>query len=81
MIETVLVVNRFIVRNSWGADWADQGYCYIPYNYAANPEFNFLGMYAIYGLTETDFTPESGDDTHALFERYGLHTQCHMCLV
>jgi C1A family cysteine protease len=23
----------FIVRNSWGAEWADAGYCYMPYNY------------------------------------------------
>lgn len=23
----------FIVRNSWGIEWADKGYCYMPYNY------------------------------------------------
>ena len=23
----------FIVRNSWGADWGDHGYCYMPYRY------------------------------------------------
>jgi C1A family cysteine protease len=23
----------FIVRNSWGATWGNNGYCYIPYNY------------------------------------------------
>jgi C1A family cysteine protease len=29
----------FLVRNSWGTDWGDQGYCYIPYEYLANPRY------------------------------------------
>ncbi|CAF4906470.1 unnamed protein product [Rotaria sp. Silwood1] len=31
----------FIVRNSWGEDWGDKGYCYIPYNYMTNSDFCF----------------------------------------
>jgi C1A family cysteine protease len=27
----------FIVRNSWGADWGDRGYCYMPYEYLLRP--------------------------------------------
>jgi C1A family cysteine protease len=27
---------HFIVRNSWGADWGDQGYFTIPYAYLAD---------------------------------------------
>jgi len=52
----------FIVRNSWGSGWGHNGYCYIPYDYMANGDFNFCGQYAIKGLTDYDLTPETPCD-------------------
>lgn len=27
----------FIVRNSWGTNWGDEGHCYLPYDYLTDP--------------------------------------------
>jgi hypothetical protein len=61
----------FIVRNSWGTDWGDNGYCYMPYDYIGNSEFNMGGMYSIRGLTEYDFTPDGADDADDLYDPDG----------
>lgn len=35
-------LQMFLVRNSWGQDWGDNGYCYIPYTYVAHEDlFNY----------------------------------------
>lgn len=42
------------VRNSWGEDFGDKGYCYLPYSYIENPE---LCHYAAI-ITEIEFVNE-----------------------
>jgi len=43
----------FIVRNSWGEGWGDEGYCYIPYNYMTNPDLNG-DLWAIRHVADAD---------------------------
>ena len=46
--------NVFIVRNSWGADWGDNGYCYMPYDYVMNPDLNLGDCWMIQQLDNFD---------------------------
>ncbi len=51
----------FIVRNSWGEGWGDNGYCFIPYDYLANPDYCF-DCWTIRSVSELDFSAEIGSE-------------------
>ncbi len=57
----------FIVRNSWGAEWGDQGYCYLPYKYVIHPEFNGHDSWIIKSVTDLEFSPDNWGDDESFF--------------
>ena len=49
----------YIVRNSWGTDFGDEGYAYIPTTYIDDPE------YLDFACIITEITDSSGEDNRA----------------
>lgn len=52
----------FKVRNSWGSQFGDAGYCYIPYDYIANTEF-CDEAYVITKIVDISFLEFESDTT------------------
>ena len=44
MLLTGYTGNYYIVKNSWGPEWGEQGYCYVPKNVLADAEAEFVAV-------------------------------------
>ncbi|MUG93819.1 peptidase C1 [Scytonema sp. UIC 10036] len=57
----------FIVRNSWGSEWGDRGYCYIPYNYVIHQEYNGHDSWIIKSVNDLDFSAGVWEEGESFF--------------